>query len=154
MPWWEVTGANRATGAKEKTSIEAVSDEHAAKLCAKTMFVEKVRSLEDVDPEPVQTSRRPAVAIPQSAPGHAPEYKGISAGATMLAAFGALGILGGAILVLVGLAGLDKSHEAGATSPAQMISTGALAIGYGVMCIFISSVGAAIRDMARNSFRL
>ena len=142
---WDVIGANRTTGDTVTMRVLADDEEQAIRIVGGAVLVEKVlRAVPTAEP---------------AAGGHAaesaPDYQGILVGAAVLRVIGVLAVVAGLLLV-----GFRLVNPPAGGAPSEVLSSVATAlmaglgwVVYGLLIIFVASLGTAVRDIARNSFR-
>ena len=148
---WEVTGADRATGEEISRRVTATTEEEARTKVGRSMLVEHVQYIE---PPPAYVEPSPAA---EKTKVKVPVYHGIEVGATLLRVLGTVTAVLGVVLTLIGFVTILK-QSGGTVRDDQEVSyagliTGIGLIGYGVLIAFVGSIGSAIRDIARNSYK-
>ena len=157
MARWEITGADRNTGEDRTFSIDAATKRDAILLVKdRNVLISDVRCT--IPDEPHLPSQPSPTIKPVAAPGNPPDYEEIIAGAAALKicagfsnALGVLSLIAAAIVCVVCL-----SHGELIQGVTALISLGV----WGAWCLILAiilgmlaSVGEALRDTARNSFK-
>lgn len=91
---------------------------------------------------------------PPTGDRHAPSYTGISVGSTALTVVGIISIIGGIVATIDGIVVASRPKAFfGEAAVFGGTVVGITLVLYGILMIFFASLGVAVRDMARNSFR-
>lgn len=165
---WLVEGADAQTGRDVRIVIEAVSAAEAEqKAMDRRVLVSRVTVAPAAAPTPQQSEETDRLVKQRLDP--TPEYDEIVSGASALgvlaslvAGVGWLFVLGGFVFIVIAIGETvnPQVSPVHGVSVVTLVVGGAVALGYGVMILLaaslvrmIGSMGLALRDLARNSFR-
>ena len=156
MAKWEITGADRLTGDERKFFIDA-PNEREARLRATDRDVLIASIICTVPDAPAHTVN---VVTPSTtpSPGGTPDYPGIVSGAGALRAFASVCNALAVIWFVLGVISfaVAVSHADGYTATIGLVScsiTGFFFLLLAIVIEMLASIGEAVRDTARNSFK-
>lgn len=157
MPNYQISGADRATGAERTVTIPARGEAEARRVAEQTMYIATLFELRDDAAPPTRPASAPTVAYASPAAGKIPDYPGIRSGATLLVVLGLIFLGVGLLAIVFGvyvLTSRDRPTAAAAIGGIPLIAYAVVSVGYGILLRFVASLGEAVRDMARNSFKM
>jgi len=168
---YRVSGADRTTGQDITRTIDAPSKSEAEKIAARSMLVSGVALGDEPKPPALDYAGIRTEAdrlgdgngddraelrgrLSAGAKEPIPNYGAILLGASLLRVLAALSAIGGALELVAGILALAASGAGiGERLQAeQLISSGVMALVGAAVLGMLAALGAAIRDMARNSF--